>query len=420
VKEETMLETLRVRPWICNRIRSGPLGQTVDAFVEALRRDGYRPLGIRRHVLATDVFGQWLARRHQRVENIDESLVTRFAAQVPRWHSATRPGGRVAAHSSGVRLFAAFLWRTGVARRHDTEALADETTQWLQTYDAHLLQVCGLADGTRRVYLRFARALVATIVRAGRVDWRSLTADTVSTFVCAQARPLCPAHNRAPVTATRAALRFLVATGHVPAGVVAAVPTVRQWKHAQLPRGLTGPDVARVLGTLTADHARDRAIVLLLVRLGLRAGEVAALRVPDIDWHHGRVRVPPGKTGRARLLPLSTEVGDALVAALRSRPAQAPPGVCFVRARPPYRPVTGALVTAIAQRALQRAGLIVARPGAHVFRHALATHLVQHGLPMKVVADVLGHATLETTTIYAKLDATTLARVALPWPGGTR
>jgi integrase len=201
---------------------------------------------------------------------------------------------------------------------------------------------------------------------------------------------------------------------------VAAVPTVRQWKHAPLPRGLTDHDVARVLETLTVDHARDRAIVLLLARLGLRAGEVAALRVPDIDWHHGRLRVPPGKTGRARSLPLSMEVGDALVAALRSRPAQAPPDVCFVRARPPYRPVTGALVTAIAQRALRRAGLVVSRPGAHVFRHTLATQLVQHGLPMKVVADVLGHATLETTTIYAKLDAITLAGVALPWPGGTQ
>jgi site-specific recombinase XerD len=165
---------------------------------------------------------------------------------------------------------------------------------------------------------------------------------------------------------------------------------------------------------------RDRAVLLLLTRLGLRASDVAALTVDAIDWRNGHLRLAPGKNRRERLLPLPVEVGTALVAVLRSRPPTAPRGVLFLRARPPVRPLSAGTVTGIAQRALRRADLTVPQFGAHVFRHTVATQWVQRGISMKTVADLLGHADLETTTIYAKLDVATLATVALPWPGGAR
>ena len=139
----------------------------------------------------------------------------------------------------------------------------------------------------------------------------------------------------------------------------------------------------------------------------------------DVDWHNGAVRVA-GKGGRERELPLPADVGAALVAALRSRPPTSPPDVIFVTARPPYRQLSGSTVSDIAKRALRRAGVTVPRPGAHVFRHAFASQMVRRDVPMKTVADLLGHARLETTTIYAKLDRETLATIALPWPGGAR
>ena len=164
---------------------------------------------------------------------------------------------------------------------------------------------------------------------------------------------------------------------------------------------------------------RDRAILLMLSRLGLRAAEAAALTVKDVDWHNGVVRVD-GKGGRQRRLPLPADVGAALVATLRSRPPASPPDVIFVTARPPYRQLGGSAVSDIAKRALRRAGVTVPRPGAHLFRHAFASQMVRRDVPMKAVADLLGHAHLETTTIYAKLDRETLATIALPWPGGAR
>ena len=227
--------------------------------------------------------------------------------------------------------------------------------------------------------------------------------------------------NRGPGTATRSFLRFLIADGVVRPGLDGAVPTIRQWKLASLPRTIAAADVERVLTALDDARptgVRDRAIVLLLSRLGLRAGEVAALRTTHIEWRDGRVHVPPGKTGRARVLPLPQDVGAAVVQVLRTRPPQAPRDAIFVRARAPYRPMTASAITSLAQRALRRASVQVNRPGAHAFRHTVATHLVQQGVSMKTVADVLGHTRLETTAIYAKLDVHTLATVALPWPGG--
>ena len=237
-----------------------------------------------------------------------------------------------------------------------------------------------------------------------------------------RASGLGPSSCRHPATATRAFLRFLVAHGVAPAGIVGAVPTMHEWKHATLPRALTDDDVQRVLAAVDEtcpNGRRDRAILLLLSRLGLRAAEAAALTVKDVDWHNGVVRVA-GKGGKERRLPLPADVGAALVATLRSRPPASPPAVIFVTARPPYRRLGGSTVSDIAKRALRRAGVTVPRPGAHVFRHTAASRMVRRDVPMKAVADLLGHARLETTTIYAKLDREALATIALPWPGGAR
>ena len=185
----------------------------------------------------------------------------------------------------------------------------------------------GLVVGTRRIYRRYAAALLAECAGTPTPDWSRLTVPTIAAFVQTRASRLRPSACRAPVTATRAFLRFLATRGVVPAGIEGAVPTLREWKYASLPRALAAEDVQRVLAAVDEtrpSEPRDRAILLLLTRLGLRAGEVAALTVNDIDWHDGSVRVA-GKGGRERRLPLAADVGAALVAALRSRPRPARP-----------------------------------------------------------------------------------------------
>ena len=414
-----MLESLRVRPQIRSRIGAGPLAEHVDAFVAVLQDEGYAPGVMRRYVYAIDVFGQWLARRQIAASDLDETIVARFVARLKRPHAPGRPRGRLPDVACGVRKFTARLWSAGDATRHNAPPVTP-TDQWLHAFDEHLARVVGASVGTRRIYLRHARAFLTARFGQARPDWAALTTEDVADFVRVHASRLAPAACRAPATAIRAFLRFLATRGVVRAGLAGAIPPVREWKLARLPRALTRDDLQRVLDACRAPspaQARDRVVLLVLARLGLRASEVAALHVEDVDWREGHVVIRAGKSGRERCLPLPHDVGDGLVGYLRTR--RAAPGCrhLFVRARPPYGPMASATVTAIAQQALQHAGITVPRPGAHTFRHTVATHLVQQGVPFKAVADVLGHARLETTAIYAKLDLPTLAPIALPWPG---
>ena len=417
-----MLETLSVRRRICDQIRSGPLGRWVDDFVDVLMTRGYATSTVRRYVRAAAIFSAWLDQQRVAAPDVDETLVTRFVTGLSRRPSPTRPSGRLPDIAYGVRLLAAHLWTRGVAARPVPVAALCESEQWLQRFDDYLVQAHGLVVGTRRMYRRYAAALLAECAGAPTPDWSRLTVPTIAAFVQTRASRLGRSSCRSPVKATRAFLRFLAAHGVVPAGIAGAVPTIREWKHARLPRAIADDDVQRVLDAIDEtrpNDRRDRAILLLLSRLGLQAAEAVALTVNDIDWHNGVVRVA-GKGGKERRLPLPADVGAALVTVLRSRPPVSPPDVIFVTARPPYRRLSGSAVTAIAQGSLRRAGIVVPRPGAHLFRHAFASQMVRRDVPMKTVADLLGHARLETTTIYAKLDRETLATIALPWPGGAR
>ncbi len=203
-----------------------------------------------------------------------------------------------------------------------------------------------------------------------------------------------------------------------------AVPAVLTWRHSSIPKAISADDVDRVIAACDSKSEsglREKAIVLLLARLGLRASEVIRLRIEDIDWVRGCVLVRAGKTHRERSLPLSQEVGDALAAFLRrARPASTHREL-FLRWKPPFRPLRSSVsICTLTQKLLKRAGISVHRPGAHVLRHSLATAMVINGVSFKTVADVLGHQSLATTEIYAKLDLGSLSQVAMPWPGGGR
>ena len=171
----------------------------------------------------------------------------------------------------------------------------------------------------------------------------------------------------------------------------------------------------------TASSLRNRAMLLLLARLGLRAQDVITLCLDDIDWANGRLDLRPGKTRRARSLPLPQDVGQAVVAYLRGgRPRSASRQV-FLRCRPPFQPLTNSAIWWVVRQAFQQAGLVI-RPGiaSHLFRHTAASQMLNQGASFKEVADVLGHHSLQTTGIYAKLELEALAAVALPWGGATQ
>ena len=226
-------------------------------------------------------------------------------------------------------------------------------------------------------------------------------------------------HAQTLATSMRVYLRFLVSEGLIQAALVEAVPTVPQWRLSTLPRYISADDIDRAIETCDQQPTglRDRAIVLLLARLALRAGDIVALRLDDISWERAEIRVS-GKSRRQSVLPLPQEVGDALLAYLKHRPKVDNEKV-FLCMNAPYRSLSSSSsVSVVARKALDRAGVqTFAGRGAHVFRHSQATHLLRTGTSLTVIQSLLRHESLDTTMIYAKTDVVMLQEVAQPWIG---
>jgi site-specific recombinase XerD len=228
------------------------------------------------------------------------------------------------------------------------------------------------------------------------------------------------------VSALRSFLRFLLQHGEIATDLAASVPAVAHWRLTSVPKHLSEEMVKSVLRSCdrnTVVGRRDYAILLLLARLGLRAGEVVNLELNDIDWRAGEI-VVRGKGGVHDRLPLVQEVGEALAAYLRrGRPLLAESRCVFLQVRAPRCGFRGpATVSTILARALQRAGLDPPEKGAHLLRHSLATGMLHRGATMAEIAEVLRHRSARTTEIYAKVDIASLRALAQPWPscGGGR
>jgi site-specific recombinase XerD len=220
-------------------------------------------------------------------------------------------------------------------------------------------------------------------------------------------------------TSLRAFLRYLAAQGRCRAGLDDVVPGYAHWRLADLPRYLAVEQVNRLIAASDGDVVqclRDRAILLLLARLGLRAGDVAQLRLADIEWETGSLRVS-GKSRYEVRLPLPQGVGDAIAAYLVDRPSACPSDHVFLRNIAPLRPFrNGDGVSSVVRRLMQRAGVVAPVKGAHVLRHTAATEMLRHGVPLEKIGLVLRHRGVDTTARYAKADVAVLKQIALPWP----
>jgi len=255
---------------------------------------------------------------------------------------------------------------------------------WIAGYTDYLRDVVGAADTTRLRYLPTVQRFIAACSGPGAPDWTVLSVQLVTEFIREEAAHKTGHGRTAPASATRSFLRFLAWRGVAPSGL-------------------------------------DRAILSLLAGLGLRAGEVATLELDDLDWYAGQLRLRAGKCRRERVLPLPQEVGAALAEYLRNGRPHHQGRRVFLTLTDPARTIQAATVSAIVQRNLVRAGVPLGRlAGAHMLRHTAASRMVNGGASFKEVADVLGHRSLQTTGIYAKLDLDALAGVALPWIGGAR
>jgi len=254
----------------------------------------------------------------------------------------------------------------------------------------------------------------------GAVDLRAFKPEQIIDFISEQARERSPETARVIRTALRSLFRFAQLKGQCDGTLASAVPRVARWKRAPLPRALSDQQLATLLKAFdrsTVIGRRDYVITLCLAQLGLRAGEVAALTLDDIDWRSATLQLTRAKERRANVLPLPAPLGRAIASYLRRDRPPTQKRQLFVRNRAPFgEPLTSDAVQAIVHRAFARADLGIAFCGAHVLRHTAATRMVRAGSSLKEVADVLRHRSLETVMIYTKLDLPTLATVAQPWP----
>ena len=299
-------------------------------------------------------------------------------------------------------------------------------SQWtiqglVEAFEEHLRRVRGAQFETCRGYTRYARQFLDAVLSDQRVDPRAiqLQPSDVVRFIEAKSRRLRPGSVKMVAAALRSFFGFLRVAGVGDARLADAVPTVARWRLSALPRFLDDEQLTRLHAALdpsTRHGRRDRAIVLCLSSLGLRAAEVAGLHLEDLDWRASTLHVRTRKTRRGDVLPIPRDVGRAIVAYLRDgRPAIQDRHV-FVVERSGV-PLSARAVRDVVRAALRRAGIAgLATMGSHVLRHTLATRMIRQGASLKEIADVLGHRCLDTTTIYAKVDLPSLADVGLPWP----
>jgi integrase/recombinase XerD len=392
-------------------IDSTDLSTHVDSCLRELIDRGYAELTIDGYRRGLGHFSRWVTRRRTS-RNTEEELVRRFLSSHRQVYN--RPD-----LSAAVHHLLRFLRDRGwiIAGNHGAASIEEE----LQRFDAYLERTCGLASKTRQVRTYLIRWFLCARFPRGRIDLADCTPQQIRRFVADAVQGWKPGSVAVLCGAMRSYLRFRAVHGDRTGALVAAVPSVAAWRTTALPTALTEVEIGLFLDAFdctTPEGGRNYAIARCLVDLGLRAGEVASLELEDLNWREGTLRLRRTKGKRVDILPIPTRTGHAIVQYLQRRPTQRSNRALFVRHRPPLdAPLTVEIVSWAMYQAYARAG--IARPwaGTHCLRHSLACHLVNVGTPLKEIADVLRHRSLNTTMVYAKSNMAQLAAVALPWPG---
>ena len=381
------------------------LATHVYGFKIWLRKKGYREVTITEVVRLLACWAEW-----GRTAGFDlDTVGAGFDAS-----AAVFKGGRTARAPRGAAaLFIRYLREQAIIPTPVRSPSAEETWPLLAAFRDWMREQRGVAASTLDTY---QSTLIDLLTELGD-DPNAYTARAVRAFVLDRAKPHGRGRAQGIAVATRAFLRFLIAAGQCTRGLDHAVPGFANWQLASTPRHLDAVGIDRVLAACDGeDRLRDKAVILLLARLGLRASEVANLMLAHIDWTNGRLIVA-GKSRREERLPLTQEVGDAIIAYIEHARPRVPTPRLFITNIAPILPLSRIAVKCIVGRALQRAGIDSAHRGAHVLRHSAATAMLRHGVSLAGVGAVLRHRSPETTAHYAKVDIELLSEIAQPWSG---
>jgi integrase/recombinase XerD len=399
---------------VLSGVPEGPLAKHLRAYATSLRLQGYEAHYLHRHVMLAARFSQWLERRRLTAWRVDSRHVSRYLRC--RYHQRRASSRDV----PSMRHLMAYLRDRRVIPPEKTAALpivpADGCARG---YEQYLRQDRALCRATIINYVPFVRDFLKDRFGDGAVHLSCLRAKDVVTFVQGRARRLHVKRAKLMTTALRSFFQYARMRGEITLDLAAAVPIVANWSMTSIPRAIAAEQTQKLLASIDRKSAmgrRDYAILLVLARLGLRAGEVISLELDDIDWSTGELTVR-GK-GRRSQLPLAPDVGKAIAAYLRHGRPECASRRVFLRTKAPIGGFHGASgVGSMVRHRLELARINSPTFGTHQFRHGLASDMLRQGASLAEIGAVLGHQHPDTTRIYTKIDLKSLHALAQCWPG---
>jgi integrase/recombinase XerD len=405
-------------------LKQSVLSSHINAYASYLSEHGYSTNTVGFYMHSVAHFAHWLARIKPGLRQINEVLVQRFiTVHLPACDCDGRCRKKL---DSTVPAALRHLLRV-LRSRGCIPASAGSLPSVVQTelgrFDTYLEKVCGLASKTCLVRVHYLGKFLSSAFKDRAIDMAVLKPRDIEQFVIRHGEGCTRGSVQVICSCLRAYLRFRAFEGDRTEALVAAVPRIRYWRLASLPKRLSEQELKQFLAAFdrtTVAGRRNYAMARCLVDLGLRVGEVARLKLEHFDWRQGTLQIVGSKGRRADVLPLPVQTGRAIVQYLRQARPKCTSRALFVRYMAPLdRPLTTEIVRWAIRCAYARAGLSKPYPGSHALRHSFACRLLDAGASLKEIADVLRHRSLNSTTIYTKVDLKRLIAVALPWPGRT-
>ncbi len=396
-------------------VLNSPHRRVLHGFMQKMAQAGYARTTIHRHLRAAMGALGWANRQGVEIVALDESWIDGFARRLSQCRRPRYSRDYQLTLRHGVRLFLEYLRNVGLvttvgAQRPSSDpALLTAFSRWMH-------QQRGASNATVYIYSIPIRSLLGSLGQ----DPRRYDAQRLRKFVLESTQGCKSAVAKRCTTALRMFLRFLVSEGQCPASLMGAIPVVAQWRLSSLPRYLHPKEVERLIDTCdqsTPSGRRNRAILLLLARLGLRAGDIVNLRLTDIDWKEGWIHLC-GKGRRQTRLALTQEIGAALAAYLQQDRLPVDCDALFLRLISPFQGLSSHVpVSLLVRRCMRRAGITSpGRGAAHILRHSAATSMLRQGASLQQIAVILRHRSLQSTQIYAKVDVSAMREIAQPWP----
>ena len=410
----------RLSPVTRDWFRGTTLAPYADGYVQHLVDGGYTSGTVNYYLRCVAHFAHWAAHERIALDGINEDAVACFVDKhLPVCRCAQRcPRARHVIRAALIHLIE-LLRSTGLVAQK-TASLPASIAAELRDFDGYLVEVRGLVAVTRQARLQHTGDFLLAHFGDAPIRLCALKPVHIMDFMTRYTAGWKPSSVKQIGISLRSYLRYKAIVGIQTTPLIAALPHVAQWRLARLPKGLSTQEVQQLLDAFdrnTVAGRRDYAIARCYVDLGLRTSEIVRLQLDDLDWGAGIVHIH-SKGRRMDRLPLPATTGEAIVAYLRKGRRDTTSRALFLRYRPPFdRPAGPSTIRAAVRNAAHRCGLSTRLTGPHILRHTLACRLVQGGVSLKAIADLLRHRSLDTTTIYAKVDLDALATVAAHWPG---